>query len=849
MTAQPHWPSDPNDVWPAAPSASPAPAPREDVSRPALAAVPATPPAPALSEDASRPALAAVPATPPADPIAGFLAGEFDIPELDSYNIPALELGFIRGVATLSEALASEQPVWTPVNRADPTRFVVADCTRSYGLWERRRVKPATTRAKSATESGEEVTEPADLFEFERITPWIAWRGAATAEVTTGPDGAVTPAAESYDVVILTEHGLRKVLPGLPGEVASRAAKVLEGANAGVALPESPAGRAAADNMIAQLGFEEQQTRFVFTACGLTKHPRTGRWFYAAPLGSMTADGPNKNLQAGPPRGSSAGFEAEALGRLDAAHLPRDREEFARAMCAVRDLFQITPTRPDAAAAIIGTVFSAPLMISGRPVPTIQAEKGAGKSVLATVVSAFQTASPISTTLLPISLIKASAVGVEVRVSWARGAVVQCDDWRLEGLSKGESAERTKVARAAITAGFGEATDAKATVTGGARAGRVSQGSTLITGEIPPPPDMASDRAIHLVMAKADFAIDGEGNAYDSWKSAYSVGLANRLWGAYLQWLVRRVEAHPEGLVGAIREDEAARAAWDASRRQRRQSFTVAGLAVGWLRLREFAAENDLEHLLPSEAEVEAALDSLVQANLAASVDVDSGERIVREIRASLEGGTGYLHTPGNGVPDDGTRWGWARERASNGEARFVHGHGPALGWISGSVTDADSSRRIVISETGMRAICERAIGSALPRAALADALRRHVVLGRGGEVTQRPNLDGYRRSGFVFSLASLGLDRSGEALEVVRKVPKPDFRVQIGAPQGVLIPWARGVSYNVAYDAGRQLVIVRATPQQGFAFPPGADTEWTEPIAAMGDLAPPLPPLTEGSQ
>src|SRR5690606_31705168 len=298
-----------------------------------------------------------------------------------------------------------------------------------------------------------------------------------------------------------------------------------------------------------------------------------------------------------------------------------------------------------------------------------------------------------------------------------------------------------------------------------------TQGATIVTSEVAPMTGQQSERAIHLRVRKGDAALDGVGNAYDTWRRAAERGPANDLFGAYIQWLAQQIEAHPQGLEGWKADNDALADAWADERPFGRHARTVASVHAGWVRLREFAGAHGMEDALPEEGRVAAALDVLVAGNVEAADGVNVGRRIVSMIRELVESGAATFSTTSNTPVDDPLRWGWRRRAVPGDPAdRWAGGDRSAplvappveLGWLTGTAATPDRDRRVILSRSGLKTVMDRIYGRG--GWAMDTALRAVAEVcevGRDGSPETRKRFgDEPRRAGFAFRLETLGFDR-----------------------------------------------------------------------------------------
>lgn len=670
---------------------------------------------------------------------------------LDGRDVPGI--GSIRGATSLAEALASPTPVWVPV-ADDPSRFVVVDTGRAYGVFRTH----WTTKYKKGEEH--------EVEETERIATWVPWRSRVTQTLLPRWDGTAAPVGEALaDVTLLTARGRRVTLPGLSARDADSIRTIVAVAGAGVEIPENRTDVERLANALRQLGHEEVAQEAVFVRTGWV-YDDAHRIVFAAPAGSVDATGPRPDIRVVAPLGSTDGWlDATTLGEVTVANLPASLGALETAVASVKDLFAIAPNRPDLIVAALGALWAAPLRLKVRGVPFPQGPAGSGKSILAALLTAYQTATAgVNTKKLPITLTRSSEAGVQVVTGWAADLVVACDDYRTEGLSRIKVEQTIAATVAAIQRGYGDAEEAKGTRDGGARTSRPAEASTFVTGELAPDGEGMTGRAVHALVSAGDILTEGEDCALDIWRRRYEVETANRLWSSYVRWLARQIEAHPNGLAGWAADNDAWRTTWATKRAGRRAAITVSSLATGWDRLYRFAAEEGVADLLPSRRLVDEALEGLVSGNIQAASEQSIGQRLVNRLAAMIEGGEGHLVTLSNEKPADASRWGWGVRRVDANYEPAVEAGGRRLGWISGDGTDTDPSRRIVISPSGMQAAWEGAMGAMPWNQPVADrSLRALVETYDGAVVTKRRFGSEPRRTGYTFALDTLAVAAAEE--------------------------------------------------------------------------------------
>lgn len=659
----------------------------------------------------------------------------------------------IPGARSLREALESEVPMWVPVDASDAMRghrFVIADRHRAYGLWERCEQRFPETRGVAETRTY-----------HERVSPWFAWQQGVSEILVAGLDGSTERVGEAATtVVVYTPRGVRRMLPDLSDEDGDSIRRVVAKAKAGVALPEARVAIDKVNNALRTIAFDERAASVKYACTGWILDD-DGVLVFGAPGGSVDASGPRPDVCVVAPVGSAPGaLKTSSLGSLRVDRLAKDDEARRHAAESISLTLGITPRRLDVGVAVIGAIFSAPLMLATRGVVFIQGGAGTGKSLEATVTTGFQTDEHPDKNRLPISIPKSSKVGAKVIAGWARGLTVAGDDWRIEGLSQVDERAARGTLTTLVQAGYGAAEEAKGTQQGGLRAGQVSQATVLVTGEVGPPDAAQTSRSIHLRVEKGDFDLAGPGNAYDRWVECADAGAPNMLFSSYIHWLAQRADAIG-GLTALMREAESVRRAWASTRTEERASETVASLAVGWHYLRAFLDDWLLESVLPDEAALAAVFDTLVRANVDVAETTSLGARLVEALAAMIQGGSGHLTSHSNGMPTPAGRWGWSVRTSNGDESGHMVGMGPKLGWVSGTSHTPECDRRVTIGVDGLKvAWSDVTGGQQWSRETAERAVAPYTEHGAKGSPKSKPRLADTpdRREGYVMRLDVLGL-------------------------------------------------------------------------------------------
>jgi len=651
-------------------------------------------------------------------------------------------VGVVPGVASMRTALESPTPVWVPVND-DATRVVVLDAHRAYGTWA---VSDETHDGNGSRRT-----------KLSRIASWVTWRPSVTQVLAADMTGRATAVGEpTYDVEILTSRGRRARLTGLVARDADNLKAVVAVANAGVEIPEARSDTAALENVLRMLGRDEQEEQVSYATTGWVCD-EAGHLVFAAPAGSVDAQGSRPDVRVVAPVGSSEGaLESSMLGSVRVDNLPADHSATETALQSVIEARAITPECPEVMTAVIGLVMSAPLMLPVRGVPVIQGARDTGKSLLAALAMTFQSSEPMSTQRLPISIPRSSRVGAQVICSWARGLTIAADDWRVESLGRQELDAARATMTALVQAGYGSAEEAKGTQAGGLRTGRLSAASVLVTGELGPVDEAQTSRSVHLVVRRGDIAIDGQDAPYDVWKARYGSGGANRLFSAYVKWLVGQAETHLQGLAGLTAQAEEYRRGWAADRHGDRTTEVVASLATGWWYLRQYAQSVGLEGLLPTEPVITADLDRLAAGNAQVAQARSLGQRLLEQLSAMVQGGGGHLASARNECPRHAVRYGWAEGRTYPNSGLVepaLAPQGPQLGWVEG--------KRVVISRRGLEVAWAAVQDGAPWHTETAErALTPYLDLSpAGGPPSIKARLGDQRRCGYPMTTGTLGLD------------------------------------------------------------------------------------------
>jgi hypothetical protein len=163
----------------------------------------------------------------------------------------------------------------------------------------------------------------------------------------------------------------------------------------------------------------------------------------------------------------------------------------------------------------------------------------------------------------------------------------------------------------------------------------------LLSGEGAPAAAGAAivSRMLTVQMEKGEFAIHPKGeSAADVFEKQHAEA-ANRVYGAYVSWLVSRLD-RAGSLRAFRREMDEKKNEWKGSGRA---AEIAAGLFAGWNLFAEFASMNSASDLVPSRGPIETVLRRVQEDNEVGAKEADPAVRLITLAREAVQGQRAYL--------------------------------------------------------------------------------------------------------------------------------------------------------------------------------------------------------------
>ena len=604
-----------------------------------------------------------------------------------------------------------------------------------------------------------------------QVTNWVAWRREVESANSVDGAGDAYEVNATYLVEIIRADGRRKSRDGFTADTSVDPNKVVNSIDFGVDLPLSTVNRSRVGTMLKQLGYEERTNVRAFGAAGwLRDDQRAGKHVFLAPAGSITADGPAPEYTVTAPPGSQAGALTPAGVAMGYPEVPQSQQGIEAAAAAIPAFMAILPTRPEAAAALLGITFAAPLALSNRCTVFLTADPGYAKSKLMGVTQGFVSGIANGSEFTGGAILRDTVAAVQVKSSWGRHSLLCWDDFKHDGES---IVKPTLNLLAILNAAHGTDSGSRGTATGGLMATKFATPAAIATGEGTPAGEGAVSRMVRIELGKTDVARTPTGaSPYDTFLTRFT-GFANQLHGAYIQWLAHHLDE--VGLPAFTRENDDLKRAW-MSTNSTRTSETVATLAVGWIRLLEFAEEFGVSDKFPAMDEIKVWLARLVTSNTDGLAAFNPAFQVINEVRDRIASGRAYVDTPDGRVPKSeqlARALGWQQRT-------FGSENGPIVEYVPGIF------RAGVLSNDGLQ-VCitgaaiqdvKRALDMrGIPADQLTRAAKHLVVEGSApGNKTSEASFTS-RPRGWVVSIEQLDLDLSApveKAKEPAQLPPQP---------------------------------------------------------------------------
>ncbi|MEC5148804.1 hypothetical protein [Cryobacterium sp. GrIS_2_6] len=546
---------------------------------------------------------------------------------------------------TVAQAVASHSPTEFRLDGNLAVRY--APNTREHGVFTVRKEK-----------------NDAGIFadRYTRVTSWIAWRTDKVEFKTVNALGRTEEIAPpKYTVEIIDAAGRTTRREGFSAEESIDPTTLVLRMDTGTALPTGTTDTRQFKNSLIQLGHSDGSTKVLteYSKLGWLFDERERRWAFLAPAGSVTADGPTSSYTVGPPAGSEAGALRPAQLELGWPQIPQDRDAIRAAAKSVTEFFS-TSKNHRITTALLGVTFAGPLALSSRTTVFIVANPGSAKSLEVGCAQAFisgvfngkqSTAGGLGQ--------GTSEAGAGAVVGWGRHLATAWDDFRDQGSRIAN--ERMRMAlTVAIQSAYGSDDALKGTAAGGLRAARDRESAAIMTGEGLPSGEGITGRVIAVPLANDDILREPRGSSpVDLWRTNHAAG-ARAIFGAYLQWLAGRLTELGD-LPTYRRWNDAAKNRWKSSEATRTVE-TVATLAAGWARFREFAQAKGFEDLLPEQTFIDEQLSALAVINTETTARSNPSMTITLKARDIIANGAGHLECANaSTVPSPGVaqRIGW----------------------------------------------------------------------------------------------------------------------------------------------------------------------------------------------
>ncbi len=611
----------------------------------------------------------------------------------------------------------------------------------------------------------EEKTETSTRVFWVQVTRFLAYRTLCETVHgvdETGHSTELLPPA--YTVEILRADGHARTRDGFAAKDSVNAKEVVDRLDFGATLPEDLYGVKILENALRTLGYAEREDSVQYTSTGWAYND-DGVPRYQAPLGSITAAGITHTVTVGPPAGSDPTGFSRSMRQTGFDALPDTAAQRELAAASIRAFMRIAPTRPDIGVALLGAVFSAPLRMAGRAAVLLLAPPSSRKSNLASCAQAFFSASPADGKSFAIDVDKSSQVAAEANAAWGTDCLVVADDFRLDAdTRKNDTTEG--ILRGLIQGAYTGASNQRGTRLGGVRASARRADTVLVTGEIFSGGLAIATRAVHLILDRTSVPEFGDGTTpapLDVFRENFAaLGLPRQLMADYLVWLAGQMVTHggtnPLAWLGTSANTVSGK--FRRELQNARTGEVVAAIATGWHYLRRYATARSLTGFLPTEAEVDTALHTLIHDTQAETAAADPGLLTLRKLGEIIGSGRGYLTGHDGLQPRDPGLWGWRWDPSSMGD--MGSGYRPGRELVGQVAIDG---KHAVISAAGIEfARCEAGL-RALKPAQIRQAIAGMVAAGtKPGEKTPAGYLSGgslHRNRSWVFPLAALGINEN----------------------------------------------------------------------------------------
>ncbi|WP_375141394.1 hypothetical protein [Arthrobacter sp. STN4] len=318
---------------------------------------------------------------------------------------------------------------------------------------------------------------------------------------------------------------------------------------------------------------------------------------------------------------------------------------------------------------------------------------------------------------------------------------------------------------AVIQASYGADSGTKGTQARGLKGGSAISTLTFISGEGAPPSGPAIiNRIVAIEFQPGDIAISPmHYSPIDDFKNQFgNTGVARSFFANFIRWMMRQLDA-AGGVLAFRAENDRMKGEWASSRGQSRASENSATLAVGWLRLHEWAAEEGISDMLPSMEVVSRELSTLVESNNESVAEVGYGRQIVHEIGDYLAGGLGYLEDHRKLRPaGDSSVYGWIQDPDYN---TWGTKNRDLMGVLS------EDRSQVLIYPAFMRAIKKR-LGNTMSASQFGLVLQEYLANGTKPNQEAPTAMGVGRPRGFIFAIETIGLDAPAKQPKVTFAMP-----------------------------------------------------------------------------
>ncbi len=601
------------------------------------------------------------------------------------------------------------------------------------------------------------------------LTNWVAWRSRVETTKVIDSHGIAQDAGTAGKVTIeLVRRDGRMYFATAEADRLTSLDRILNELDAGVAGPSLPKHDRFVMNALRQFAFDEQERTALYTSTGWTTTKDRRCIYLAGPRGGISAFGivtPDE-YRVGAGLGSEEGSLTPFQESMGFDSLPETHAELRAAAESIKAFVAIAAKRPDLGVAVLGALWAGPLRMERRAAVMIAAEPGAMKSAYLSRVGGFFSSMEPTGSDFAIDIDGASQASASSTALWHVDATCLADDFRLDSSAKDNDIKRGTL-KLLAQGSYSGAARQRATQQGGNRSVPKRRDVTLITAEIPDGGTATLSRLVVVPIDRTTIAQHGANGGpapIDDWVVDHALtGNARRAFGDYIRWLAETAEREaPADPLAWIREEaDGTRGDLRQQLRHARAGEVVAVLATGWAMMRCWATQRGIDDLLPSEEEIQAALETLVASSAAETAEVNPGLLTMKAITELLESGRMHLTGSGGkepqGVPMERVGWRWD-PNADRGDGGW-RGAGEHGGYI------AIDSKRVVISSAGLQSARRAAGLGELKMAQIAAGLTGLVSKGTtpntkipAGLIAGEKPGSSYRPQGTVFDIDALGL-------------------------------------------------------------------------------------------